>query len=122
MVLLPPGSKLLPAARLLALPECAELEEGLAATPVEDDELLLLLLDDFPDVLLLRCLEDDETPLPLPLSPEIPTLELAFKALLPPPLVLLLVILMLVAEVAAEFMVESISFSGDEHESEEVSC
>lgn len=107
-------------------PADAELD-ALAVTPVdeEDELLLLLLLDDLLEALLLRCLDDDETPLPLPLPPpEIPAPELVFRTLLvaPDPLPLLLVILMLVAEVAEEFMVESISFSGDEQESEEVSC
>lgn len=76
--------------------------------------------DDFPEAFDLRCLNEDETLLPPPLPLPLPLVRLD-KPPLPPPNVLL-VILMLVADVEAEFMVESISFSGDEHESEEVSC
>lgn len=122
LLLLLPGRRLPPAGGLPEPPVFAELD-AFAVTPVDEDEelLLLLLLDDLLEALLLRCLDDDETPLPLP---EIPAPELVLRALLvaPVPLPLLLVILMLVAEVAEEFMVESISFSGDEQESEEVSC
>lgn len=77
--------------------------------------------DDFPEAFDLRCLNVDETLLPPALPPPLERLE---KPLLPPPPPpnVLLVILMLVADVEAEFIVESISFSGDEHESEEVSC
>lgn len=127
-LLLLPGRKPLAVDALPATPPPAldevdeELEEfgkpaavALELLPDEDSDD-----DDFPEAFDLRCLNEDETLLPplppLPLPP--PRLD---KPPLPPPNVLL-VILMLVADVEAEFMVESISFSGDEHESEEVSC
>lgn len=79
-------------------------------SPVAVAEVLPDDTEDLPDAFDLRCFDEDETVFP-PLDK---LEELAAKVLL--------VILMLVADVDAEFMVESISFSGDEHESEEVSC
>lgn len=122
----PPAVDVLPATPPPALEEVEEELEALgkpAAVALEllpdedsDDE-------DFPEAFDLRCLNEDETLLPPPPPPlplPLPLVRLDKPPLLPPNV--LLVILMLVADVEAEFMVESISFSGDEHESEEVSC
>lgn len=106
LLLLLPGRKL-PAVEVLPGTPALDELKGFPRFPVD---VALEDNDDFPDEFDLRCLDDDETLLP-PLETLV---ELAVSVLL--------VILMLVAEVDAEFMVESISFSGDEHESEEVSC
>lgn len=107
-------------------PALAEVEEELEELGKPAAVALELLPDedsddeDLPEAFDLRCLNEDETLLPPPLPLPLPLVRLDKPPLLPPNV--LLVILMLVADVEAEFMVESISFSGDEHESEEVSC
>lgn len=108
LLLLLPDRKLFAVEGVAATPELEVLEEF--GRPVAAAELLPDDIDDLPEAFDLRCLDEDETLLPLLDR----LVELAANVLL--------LILMLVAEVEAEFMVESISFSGDEHESEEVSC
>lgn len=124
-LLLLPGRKLPAVEEFPTTPALEEDEEELEVFGTPAAVALELLPDDdndeddFPEAFDLRCLNEDETLLPPVLPPPLERLE---KPLLPPPPNALLVILMLVADVEAEFIVESISFSGDEHESEEVSC
>lgn len=109
VLLLPLPARKLPAVEVFVTTD--ELEELVGfGSPVAVPELLPDDSEDLPEAFDLRCLDEDETLFPLP------------DELVEPAANVLLVILMLVADVDAEFMVESISFSGDEHESEEVSC